>query len=253
MKRKQWYISTVDRDAQDYAREHGLGLEIAEYCSAYNMDDYFDQVHPSVADKLNGISSRVLHAPFNELFPCAIDPKARELARFRYRQAMKLAVEYGAEKIVIHAGYNPRLYYPVWYTAQTADFWKDFAYEIPEGLTVCLENVFEEEIDMFLDIFKELDDPRIRICLDIGHVNTYSDAPVEEWVRQCAPYISHFHIHNNDRDADTHQNFHEGTIDMKHLLELADELCPAATYTIEVVESEASVKWLAESGLIEGE
>ena len=250
MKRKQWYISTVDPDGHELARAHGLGLEIAEYCTAYNMDEWFDVTHASVTGKLEGIGSRVLHGPFNELFPCAIDPKARELARFRYGQAMNLAKEYGCEKIVIHAGYNPRLYYKDWYTPKTAEFWRDFAFLIPEGLTVCLENVFEEEIDMFLGIFEELDDPRIRICLDIGHVNTYSETPVSEWVRRCAPYISHFHIHNNNADFDAHQSLDDGTIDMKELLALADELCPEATYSLEVIEAEASVKWLEESGLL---
>lgn len=251
MKRQQWYISTVDSDAQTLAREHGMGLEIAEYCTAYNMDDCFEITHASVGGKLEGVERCVFHGPFNELFPCAIDPKAQELARFRYRQAMRLAKDYGCDKIVIHAGYNPRLYYPAWYTPQTANFWKDFAFMIPEGLTVCLENVFEEEIDMFLGIFKELNEPRIKICLDVGHVNTYSETSVEEWVRQCAPYISHFHIHNNDRDLDSHQNLDKGTVDMKGLLQLADELCPDATYSLEVIESAESVKWLERSGLLE--
>lgn len=250
MKRQQWYISTVDPDAHVLAAEHGLGIEIAEYCTAYNMDDYFEITHASVAEKLERIERRVFHGPFNELFPCAIDPKARELARFRYGQAMRLARDYGCEKIVIHAGYNPRLYYPLWYTPKTAEFWRDFAFLIPEGLTVCLENVFEEEIDMFLGIFEELNDPRIKICLDIGHVNTYSETSVMEWIRKCAPYIGHFHIHNNHGDFDTHQGLDDGTIPMNELLQLADELCPDATYSLEVIESEGSVKWLEESGLL---
>lgn len=250
MKREQWYISTVDENAHKLAEKHGLGIEIAEYCTAYNMDDYFEITHASVAEKLERIERRVFHGPFNELFPCAIDPKARELARFRYGQAMRLARDYGCEKIVIHAGYNPRLYYPLWYTPKTAEFWRDFAFLIPEGLTVCLENVFEEEIDMFLGIFEELNDPRIKICLDIGHVNTYSETSVMEWIRKCAPYIGHFHIHNNHGDFDTHQGLDDGTIPMNELLQLADELCPDATYSLEVIESEGSVKWLEESGLL---
>ena len=250
MKREQWYISTVDSSAHNLARGHGLGIEIAEYCTAYNMDEWFGVTHASVSDKLKGVKKRVFHGPFNELFPCAIDPKARELARYRYGQAMNLAKDYGCEKIIIHAGYNPRLYYSQWYTPKTAEFWRDFAFLIPEGLTVCLENVFEEEIEMFLGIVEELNDSRIKICLDIGHVNTYSKVPVEEWVRRCAPYISHFHIHNNNADFDAHQSLDDGTIDMKMLLQLTDELCPEATYSLEVVESEDSVKWLEESGLL---
>ena len=39
-------------------------------------------------------------------------------------------------------------------------------------------------------------------------------------------------------------------MDMKALLNLAGEVCPDATYTIECVDAEPSVKWLFEEGLI---
>ena len=88
MKKENLYISTIAADAVPVARKYGLGLEIAEYCTAWNMDDRFAQTDAAVRSKLDGIPNRVFHAPFNELFPCAIDPKARELAAYRYRQAM---------------------------------------------------------------------------------------------------------------------------------------------------------------------
>ena len=39
MKRQNWYLSTIDPQAEKLAREYGLGLEIAEYCTAVNLDD----------------------------------------------------------------------------------------------------------------------------------------------------------------------------------------------------------------------
>lgn len=250
MKREKWYISTIDENAHELAAGYGLGLEIAEYCTAWNMDEHFEEVDVAVRKKIDGNDSLVLHAPFNELFPCAIDKMVREVARVRYRQAFEIAEDYGVRKVVIHGGYNPRLYYPVWYTEQTAAFWKEFVDEIPEGMEVCLENVFEEEIDMFLDILKAVDDPRLRICLDLGHVSAYSETPVAEWIRACAPYISHFHVHNNDGETDFHYSLQDGVIGMKALLQLAEDLCPEATFTIECVDAAPSVRWLTEEGLI---
>lgn len=37
---------------------------------------------------------------------------------------------------------------------------------------------------------------------------------------------------------------------MQELLEEVYRLCPDATFTLELLEAEASVKWMAESGLI---
>ena len=38
MERTQLYISTVAAGCDESARRHGLGLEIAEYCTAANLD-----------------------------------------------------------------------------------------------------------------------------------------------------------------------------------------------------------------------
>lgn len=243
---RKFYISTIATDAAEAARKHGMGLEIAEFCTARKMDEQFRETDAAVRKKLEGIEKSVLHAPFNELFPCAIDPKARTLAAERYRQAIDLAVKYGAEKVVIHGGYNPMIFYPVWYVEQSIEFWKAFLADAPDAIIV-LENVLEETPDMLLDIVKGVADPRLRLCLDVGHVNTYSRMPVMDWLMRWTPYLSHFHIHNNDGSRDSHSALRQGTIPMKELLKKAVELCPNATFTLEVMEAEPSIKWLEEN------
>lgn len=249
MDKTRLYISTTASDAHAVAVQNGLGIEIAEYCTAWNMDDKFDEVHPKVLEELSGIWSRVLHAPFNELFPCAIDPKARILAAQRYRQAISLARNYGATKVIVHGGYNPWIYFPVWYVEQSILFWKEFLAEDP-GVEIVLENVLETEPAWLLDIVKGVDDPRLRMCLDIGHVNAYSFIPVLGWLEDCAPYISHFHVHNNDGTRDQHNALHDGSIPMKEFLLRAEALCPDATFTFELMKDRPSMQWLKENGLI---
>ena len=243
MKKEQIFISSIDQEARKAALEAGFGIEIAEYCTAWNMDDEFAETDPIVRETLKEIENCVLHGPFNELFPCAIDRKVRALAAQRYRQAIALAKEYGAKKVVIHSGYYERLYYPVWFMEQSVVFWKEFFKEDP-GVEIVLENVFEEEPQMLLEIVKQENHPSFRICLDIGHVNAYSKIPVSEWIECCSAWISHFHVHNNDTSRDSHSALEEGTIPMEAFFEQADRLCPGATYTLELIESEKSVQWM---------
>ena len=245
MNREQIYISTIAQDAAETARKYGLGLEIAEYCTAWNMDEKFPETDAAVRQKIAGVENRVFHAPFNELFPCAIDPKARALAASRYRQAIRLAKDYGAAKIIIHGGYNPMLYYPVWYIEQSIVFWRAFLREDP-GIRIVLENVLEEQPQMLIDIVKGVDHPSFKLCLDVGHVNAYSPVPVMDWLETCAPYLDHFHLHNNDGTRDAHRELTQGSIPMTELLHRAEESCPNATATLEVPESAASVKWITE-------
>ena len=240
------YISTIAPDAAHLARQHGFGLEIAQYCTAWNTDEQFEKVHPKVLEAIAGIPRRILHGPFNELFPCAIDRKARALASDRYRQAIDLAKRYGADKVVIHGGYNPWLYYPVWYVEESVTFWKEFLQEDP-GVQIVLENVLEEQPGMLLDIVSGVDHPGLRLCLDIGHVNAYAKVPVMQWLESWQAYLSHFHIHNNDGSWDTHSPLHSGSIPMGEFLDRAAVLCPDATWTLELMEAESSVRWLMEA------
>jgi sugar phosphate isomerase/epimerase len=243
------YLSTIAPDGAETARAWGVNLEIAEFCTAWNMDREFPSVDKAVKEKIQDISSLLLHAPFNELFPCAIDRKARALAAERYRQAIELAKRYGSTKVIIHGGYNPWIYYPVWYVEQSILFWKEFLKEDP-GVEIVLENVLETEPQWLLDIAKGVDDPRLKLCLDIGHVNAYSKIPLMDWLESWAPYLSHFHIHNNDGSRDQHNVLNDGNIPMKDFLLRAEELCPNATFTFELMKDEPSMKWLAENGLI---
>lgn len=240
------YLSTIDPHAGDLARRYGLGVEIASFCTAWNMEEHRSETEEELETTLAGISRRVLHGPFNELFPCAIDPKARELARLRYRQTIALAQRYGAEKVVFHGAYVPRLYFPQWYEEQSILFWKDFLPEIPKGITVCLENVLEPSPKMLLNVVQAVNDPRIRLCLDVGHANAYSEIPVLEWLEESAGFLSHLHIHNNDGTGDTHSPLKEGSIPMGALLARAWQLCPEATATLELPQSEPSICWLLE-------
>ena len=54
MKKDQLFLSTIAPDAAEEARRHGLGLEIAEYCTAWNMDEQFEMTHAAVTEELTG-------------------------------------------------------------------------------------------------------------------------------------------------------------------------------------------------------
>ena len=249
MKKENCCLSTIASDAVQTAKKYGMNLEIAEYCTAWNMDDEFTSVDPVVREKLADCPKSLLHAPYNELFPSAIDRKVRALAAERYRQAIALAKAYGSEKVIIHGGYNPWIYYPVWYVEQSIEFWKEFLWEDP-GVEIVLENVLETEPQWLPDIVRGVDDPRLRLCLDVGHVNAYSKIGLFHWLESWAPWLSHFHIHNNDGTMDRHAPLNAGTIDMEAFLRRASELCLDATYTFELPEARSSMDWLREKGVI---
>lgn len=247
MNPSQLYLSTIDPLAGDIARREGLGVEIAEFCTAINADDLFEETNASVARQIAGIPRRILHGAFNELFPCAIDPLARKLAAYRYAQALSLAQHYGAAKLVLHGGYSPRLYYPCWYEEQSIAFWKEFLDTHPGDYEICLENVMEETPESLLRIVTQVDDPRLRLCLDVGHVNCYSSVPISQWMAQWGDALSHLHLHNNDASVDSHGGLSRGSLPMEEIIR---GIAPHMTATLELIEIGDSIHWLKEKCLL---
>ena len=248
MKKERLFLSTIADDAVQTAREFGLGVELAQFCLAENMDKTPPDVQASLDAALQ-VPRRVLHAPFAELCPAAIDPLVRAVTRRRFLQAAALAKRYGAEKTVVHSGFIPLVYYPEWFAPQSAAFWREFLNDV-DGLTLCVENVMETSPDALRQIAEQVNDPRLRICFDVGHAFCQSGEPAP-WLDALAPYSSHVHLHNNHGSFDEHLGLPDGTLDMAAVIRQLEALAPQATYTLEVRSARASVEWLLKEGLLE--
>ena len=238
-------LATIDADAFELAEKYDLGIELDQFCTAMYMDPpEFSKYDKEVRKLLP--RAKVFHGPFNELSPCAIEPRVRQVSMERYNQAFELMYSYGIRKLILHGGFVPLVYFSVWYIERSIEFWTEFLQNKPEDFTLCLENVMEPEPDYLVEIVKGVNDPRCRLCFDTGHANvgTVSEIPITEWVKKCAPYLAHLHLHNNDRSWDWHKPLDEGTINMNLILDMLDDLAPSADITFENTEnSERSIRF----------
>lgn len=245
------YISTIASDDCAQARRYGLGLEIAEFCTAANLDAGFPEFDALVRRKMKSADRYVFHAPFNELSPAAIDPLAVDLARKRYRQAAETAKSYGIARMVVHSGYIPMIYYKSWMVERSVEFWKEYLERFPADMELLLENVMEDSPELLIDIVRGVDDPRFRLCLDVGHANMMRKGPaLTRWIEATAPFLAHVHLHNNSGGSDLHDPLGKGTVPMAEALEQIVRLCPAATFTLENLLAGPSVAWLLEHGFL---
>ena len=252
-----WGKLVYTEKTAEIVKANGLGIEIAEFCISENMDKRFDEVLPHVLKNAEASPDKTLHAPYNELFPMAIEPLLVDIAYKRYEQSLDYCHRFGATKLIVHANYIQEMYWAEWFVSRHIAFWKRFLAEHDDDIVICVENVQEENPELILGILREVDDPRLRMCLDVGHANLTPVAPID-WLKACAPFVSHYHIHNNFGSpaegrkswGDRHLSPGNGNIDMKALLTLAEELTPNATAAIESYELEDSVAWLKENRFI---
>ena len=246
MKKQLLYLSSIADDAPQTAKDYGLGLELAQFCTAAFLDN-----PDKVTELFPQDCARYLESSLAACLSSS-DPLVLEITEKRYRQAIDRAVSLGCPKLVLHAGFVPLVYHPEWFVSRSVLVWKRLMREVPETLTVCLENVMEPDETMLLEILRQVDSPQLKLCLDLGHANTTaSRRPPVQWLRACAPYLSHVHLHNNDGVRDLHAPLDQGAMDIAGLLTELSALCPRATVTLELGICRQSVEWLAAQNLLE--
>ncbi len=252
------YIATICGRWQEIADEYGVGIELDFYCQAKNMDgDRGAKVKAIVHKILQKYHVGVMHAPFNELFPAAIDPLARRLAMDRLNSAASLALEFGVKKMVVHSGYVPFTYFKAWQVDSSIRFWHEFMADKPHDFEIAIENVLDDEPSMLVEIAKGINLHNVGLCLDVGHaniaqrVNPDTGVGQDGWLDAMAPYLKHLHIHNNDGTGDFHKDLGEGTLDIERLLDgVIDKCSHETTITVETLAGKESFKWLSDRGYI---
>ena len=246
MRSNQVHISGMDARAARLAKEYHCGYEITAFSYAPMLADAaaFSRVEAECA----GLGSLWLHAPFAELIPCAIDPNVRANAMVRFRQTAALAARLGVRRIVVHGGFIPYVYFPEWYVEQSVNFWKEFLSDAPDDLLLAVENVMEPGPELLVEIARGVDDPRLGLCLDVGHANTVvSKTPPADWLAPMLPDLRHVHLHDNHGALDEHLPLGTGTIDFAPILTVL-AAHPEITITLENQDVLPSLQYLRADG-----
>lgn len=250
------YIATFQKNAIATALAYGVGIEYNHACISEALD-------PANRERLlsemrcdfikSGSLRAVLHGPFTEIYPAGIDRRARMMAKERLEEAYEVCAAIDVNDMVVHNGWLPFIYFKEWQAEKGADFWQDFMADKPTDFNIYIENVLEDEPYMFRDMMSKISDKRIKLCLDIGHANamTQKDIAVERWIEILAPYIGHFHLHNNYGDRDSHGSFESGAMNMISIFDTIENCCDSnVTFTIEAFECLECMKWLSKYGYI---
>lgn len=240
------YVSSIDSKANEIAKKYGIGIEIADYCVTENLDDR-SKTDLKTVERFKITSNIIMHGPYTELFPCSIDLRVRDICKQRFLQTLEVAKSFGIKKIILHGNYIPKVYFPVWYINESVKFFKDFMDFVPNDVTICLENVMEEDPSYLIDIVNNVNDKRLRLCLDLGHINvSNSKYDCLYWIEKSKGLVSHYHLHNNNKINDEHKNIGSGTIDYKKVLEIINR--EDVTYTIENIDDAyESIKYLIDN------
>ena len=256
--RDNTFIATFSYGAVDVIKENQLNIEINHTCISEELNpENRDALLCAIRRDIRQTGARrvIVHGPFTEIIPAAIDVRARDFAKKRLEEAYEVCREIGAEAMVVHTGWIPFMYFKEWQAEKAAVFWQDFMKEKPEDFRIFVENVLDDEPYMLADMMKQIADPRIGLCLDVGHALAAGRNMIkmEEWIRVLGPHLCHFHIHNNYGDRDAHGGLsrEDGILDFHEVFSWIQQYCrPDVTFTIESRDCSAAVRWLAENNYL---
>ncbi len=245
----RFYAATFGKEYEHIIEQYKTGMEIDSFCRSVMLDNE-DEIK-KVRDIMSISERHILHGPFTEIYPAAIDPRARQLATDRLNQACGVCRRLGVDRMVVHSGYVPFVYFKEWHIERSAEFWQEFMSDKADDFTVYIENVLDDEPYMMRDLIEAVSDERIRLCIDTGHANAAGAVDIREWFEVLGRYTGHIHLHNNYGSSDEHNPPDKGSMDMDRVIEYIDRYCSSdTTITVEAYDLAASFKWLAERGYI---
>jgi len=224
----------------DFALKNNIHPEI--YFSSEELDASDERDVKHLADTLKEKSLEVtLHGPFMDLSPGGVDRKIKEVTLDRFLKTIELASFFKPKTIVFHPGYDKWKFdgeVKLWLES-SLQTWKPLVKEAEDlGLTLTIENVFEETPDSIKTLLEEIHSPHFRFCFDTGHHHVFSKVPVSVWFETLEKYLFEVHLHDNHKERDEHLPVGEGSFDFDGFFNLLSQYKLNPIYTIEPHEED---------------
>lgn len=186
-----------------------VGIEIQDFFFTTLYDEGWENRVEEYREKLKDYKGIIsMHGPAFDLNPASPDNKILEVTKERYYQAIKIANMLNAKYIVFHTQTNPILKDPdvkKLILNKQLDFWGELLNQFKDtDLTILLENFYDDDYKDLLLLIEKINSPKVKICLDLGHVLCNSSKSIEHWITGLKDNIKYIHFHYNEGDYDAH-------------------------------------------------
>lgn len=219
----------------DFVIEKAIHPEI--YLSGNDLDRCLKKDLEGIARNLAEKGLEVtLHGPFMDLSPGGVDAKIKAVTLERLSRTIEAAQVLRPKVIVFHPGYDKWRFdgdVRLWLES-SLDTWRPLVEKAEAaGLTLALENVFEETPESLHALLKKIDSPALGFCFDTGHHHVFSKVSLRTWAESLGPYLKEVHLHDNRGEKDEHLPPGEGTFDFQGFFTILRQLQLDPIYTIE--------------------
>jgi sugar phosphate isomerase/epimerase len=212
-------------DFLKFAKANSCNLELGTFAYANALDSNWRSLVKEHQRALSAFKGKVsVHGVFQDICIHSNDSKIAEVSKQRILRNMDVAQSLSAKYVVFHANFNPFVYgelYKSNWIARNASFWKDVLDQYET--TVLLENFWESSPEIFNALLNKVNLPRLKVCLDTGHVNAFSKVPIDEWVAKLNKQIPYMHFSDNMGNSDQHLEIGCGNIKWQALTAILEK------------------------------
>jgi sugar phosphate isomerase/epimerase len=203
---------------------------------------HYTQLNPGDRRFLRAVGARCelsVHAPVFEVNIASANPCCQEEAVRQYREAVYLAAEIGATRLVVHEGHLSYWKLDRQVALQTAreGLGEVLALARQVGVTIALENTNFGKFGMYeawqewAELATSLTpsgEPGLCLALDVGHA-WLAGWDLPGLIHGLAPRIAQIHVHDTSGTADDHLAPGGGVVDWPGIRQaLADSGCSAS-------------------------
>jgi sugar phosphate isomerase/epimerase len=250
----------------------GCSLDDLRTHAAYRAHAFInveDPLHPGYLDQdtradLAYLASEprqrlVLDGPYIDLNLGSPEPKARQLAKGKAREALAFAEACSAETVVFLSTFLPFIgldFYERGWIEESLRSWREILAGAPARVRIALCNTFEYNPENLIELVETLDHPGLELAFDVGHCLVWGRLPVVEWYRRIRDRCRIVYLHSNDGQADQHRSIRTGVLAEQNVLPaLVDELRSDSLVILKYFEREgveADIRYL-ESTMIQAD
>lgn len=222
----------------DRLAEKRLGVEVTlfdtEWLLSLDRTTTVRRLGGELADRGIGVT---VHGPIFDLNPGSLDPVVRKHTRRCWERAIGVAGALGARHITFHTGCLPLL------PASTLPGWLALSVETWErivelagdaGLMLLLENMFERNPQVLLDLRSQLEQRHVGFTFDVAHAHVFGAIALDGWWQALATDIHVIHLHDTDTFSDDHLAIGEGALDWRRIFTDIFRHAPNAVKVIEM-------------------
>lgn len=213
----------------ELASREGFGIEV----TAFSLPSILDSNWQSILEDYKGVlkafqNEIAVHGVYLDIITVSKDSRILDVARERILHNLDIVRQLGAAIVIFPSCFNPSIKFRSYingYKERQIRFWSDILDHTSDAnsIKIVIENLWAPYPEIIRDVISGINSDNFQCLLDTGHVNLFSQVPLEHWIQTLADHLVYVHLNDNMKDFDTNLVPGEGNIDWNKFFNALDE------------------------------